>query len=176
MSTEDVTPQEGTNPELESEVEETETEEETEETPAEEESEEEMVPKSQFRQALARAKKAEAMLKAKPQPSQNTIKPSAPSLSKEEVDTRILMAQGMTEDRISYLKKLAKVNGTSMIEAQTDPLFKSYTDQLDSEAKAKKAKLGASKGSGTVRPEKTITSQGLSDADHKELWKQQTGR
>jgi hypothetical protein len=173
MTDEVVTPQEGMNPEPEVEVEETTTE-ETEETPAEEDTAEETVPKSQFNQVLARAKKAEAMLKAKPATA--PARPLTNGLSAEEVEIKILKAQGTSQEEIDYLKKLAKVNETSIIEAQNDELFKNFKVKRENEIKAQKAKLGVSKGSGAVRKEKSINSPGLSDAEHKELWRSQTQR
>lgn len=163
------TPQEGMNPELEVEAEETTTEEETVETP---EVYEETVPKSQFNQVLARAKAAEAKLKAKPAQTIN----QTPALSEEQVHVAILKAQGKSQDEIDYLKKIAGVNKTTLIDAQNDELFAVFQKKREDEAKAQKAKLGASRGSGTVKKEKTLSSPGLTDAEHKELWKAQNGR
>lgn len=171
MSEQDNQPQEGMNPEVEVELEETTTEEETVETP--EVTEPETVPKSQLQQAVARAKKAEAELKAlKEKPSASITKQA---LSEEDVDLKILISQGMDPALSNDLKIIAKLRGIKVIEAKNDPVFVAMESQKAAEAKAQKAKLGASKGSSQVRKERTINSPGISDTDHKELWKQQNG-
>lgn len=176
MSEQDTTPQEGMNPEPEV-VEET-TAEETVETPAQ--AAERTFTENQFRQMEARAKKAESDLRKaledKGDSGTKAAKPINSVLSGEQIEITVLRAQGMADDEISYLKKLAKVNETSIIEAQKDELFSAYRAKKESEDKAKKAKLGASRGSSTVRKEKDLNSTGLTDAEHKALWKQQMTR
>lgn len=123
-------------------------------------------------QILARAKKAEALLK------ENKDKPSLNNnvLTSEDVETKILKAQGLPDDEINYLKKLAKLNETSIIEAQSDEIFKSFKANKEATEKQANAKLGASRGSGSVKKEKTFATKGLSDQDHKEMWRQSQGR
>lgn len=161
---ETITPQEGTNPEL---VEVIET------TPEGEQGDAPAQPKTyteeQFKQVLGRAKTAEDKLKL--------IKQSTPpgtinntSLSEEQIEEKILLSQGMDSELIDELKTLAKVRKTGLIQAQNDPIFIAIKKQKDDDEKAKKAKLGASRGSGTVKKEKTTVSPGLTDAEHKELW------
>jgi hypothetical protein len=157
---ETITPQEGTNPELEVEVEETTTGEETEETPELEET----VPKSQFQQVLARAKKAEALLRQKPTITNNP-------LTDEDIEAKILKSQGLNDELLNELKALSKIRGKSLIETQNDPLFIAIKEQKEAEVKSQKARLGASKGSGSVKKEKDFNSPGLSDTEHKEMWK-----
>ena len=123
-------------------------------------------------QILARAKKAEALLK------ENKDKPSLNNnvLTSEDVETKILKAQGLPDDEINYLKKLATLNGTSIIEAQSDEIFKSFKANKEAQEKQANAKLGASRGSGSIKKEKTFTTKGLSDEEHKEMWRQSLGR
>lgn len=124
-------------------------------------------------QILARAKKAEALLREnKDKPSLNNNN----ALTSETVETTILKAQGLPDDEIAYLKKLATLNGTSIIEAQSDDIFKSFKANKEAQEKQANAKLGASRGSGSVKKEKTFTTKGLSDEDHKEMWRQSQGR
>lgn len=169
MSEQDTEQQEAIIPETEVEVEES-TPEETGETQVEEQ--EEMVPKSQFNQAIARAKKAEAeakALKAKPQPQ------ITQPVSNDTVDERILRAQGITEDRIDFLKGVASVRKTGLIEAQNDPLYKAYEANKEAEEKAQKAKLGASKGSGSAKKTKDLNTPGLSPEEHRQMWREKNG-
>lgn len=126
----------------------------------------------QFNNVVARAKAAEAKLKTQteaPQINNN-------SLSEESVDVKILESQGTTEEAITYLKKLAKVNGTSVLAAQQDEIYKTWKSNKDAEVKAQKAQLGASRGSGQGKVEKSTTTPHLSDEEHKELWLKSQGR
>jgi len=160
-------PQEGTNPVVE--VQEDTIAEETIETPAEE-VQEETVPKSQFNQVLARAKKAEdALKKARPQ---ENITNKTNSVSSEEVEIKILKVQGMSEDLINELKAVAVARGKSLIDSINDPIFVAIKNDKEQQAKAQKARLGASKGSSPVKKEKTINTPFISDEEHKQLWKE----
>lgn len=130
------------------------------------------------RQALARAKKAEAELKTlkgtKLAPA--TQLNNTNNLTAEDVEIRILKAQGIPQEEIDYLKKLAKVNDSSIIEAQSDELFTSFQTKRKEQEKSEQAKLGASRGSGGVRKEKTFNSAGLSAEEHRALWKSAQGK
>lgn len=130
------------------------------------------------RQALARAKKAEAELKTLKgsKPAEATQINNQNNLTAEDVEVRILKAQGLPQEEIDYLKKLAKVNDTSIIEAQSDELFVSFQNKRKEQEKSEQAKLGASRGSGGSKKEKTFNSQGLTEEEHKALWKQAQGR
>ena len=110
----DITPQEGTNPELE-EV--TNTVEETTETQADEVTEE-TVPKSQFAQVLARAKKAEDEARK----LRDQSKPITNQLSKEDVEMSILKSQGIDDELLNGMRDLAKIRGKSILEIQNDPI------------------------------------------------------
>lgn len=169
-----ITPQEGTNPEVEV-LEETVVEETT-ETPEEEAPivTEETVPKSQFNQVLARAKKAEEALK-KAAPATNITKSS--SVSSEEIDAKILKVQkGYSDDLINELKAVAKARGTTILNADSDPIFLAIKSEHDTRTKAEKAKLGASKGSGSVKREKSFDSPDLTDEEHRQLWKDRNSK
>lgn len=173
MNDEIVSPQDGTNPDVEVGTTESTTDEVTVDTPAEEVLEE-TVPKTQFNQTLARAKKAEAdlkALKAKETTAVN-ITNKQNSLSEEEVETKILKSQGMSEELISELKAVAKARGKSILDSVSDPIFVAIKNEKDATSKAQKAKLGASKGSGSVRKEKGFNTPGLTDEEHKQLWKE----
>jgi len=164
-------PQEGTNPESEV-IEETVEVETTEETP--EEVVEETVPKSQFNQVLARAKKAEEALK-KANPQNITNKQTTVSPSTNDMEAMVLKAQGMPNDLLDELKAVAKARGKTLLDSVNDPIFVAIKSQKETETKALKAKLGASKGSSSVKKEKSINSVGLSEEEHKALWRENRG-
>lgn len=129
---------------------------------------------SEFKSVLARAKKAEAKLKetkAEPKPTQDiSAKPAD-----EEIQATVLRAQGMSDELLKELKVIAKVRGTDLLTAQTDPIFGVIKDRLEAERKASEARLGASRGSQTAKPKKDVSSRGLTDEEHKNLWKLHNG-
>ena len=172
MSDTDITPQEGMNPE--SEVIEDTTVDETVETHAEDSDEtvEDSIPKSQFNQVLARAKKAEYELKAFK--SKPVAKVTSNAVSEVDIDSRVLKAQGMSDDLLSELKVIAQLRGKTMIECQTDPLFIALKANVEEEAK--RVKLPASRGSSSVKKTKDFNTPGLSEAEFKELWKAHNSR
>ena len=129
-------------------------------------------------QILARAKKAEAELKAlKGSKTEEANQPiSTNPLSDEQIDLKILKSQGMGDELLSELHALAKIRNKSIFETQSDPLFVAIKNAREAETKSAKAKLGASKGSGTVKQEKTFTAKGLTPAEHKEMWLKSQGK
>jgi len=172
---ENPTPQEGTNPEeleslevVEPEIEVIDTE--TEDIDA---LKERLVKAEEAkRQLTARAKRAEDSLKAIPKPAQNINN----ALSAEQIEITVLRAQGISDDEVNYLKKLAKVNETSIIDAQKDELFHAFKARKEAENKSQKAKLGSSRGSSVAKVEKNFNTPNLSEAEFKELWKEQQGK
>lgn len=130
------------------------------------------------RQILARAKNAEAKLKSmSSQTTQSEPKPNQPInnpvMTAEDVEVRILKTQKVSDDEIAYLKKIAAINGCSVIEAMEDEVYLNFKEKKEASEKSEKARLGVSRGSSSVRKEKEISQPGLTDADHKELWKRQ---
>jgi len=129
------------------------------------------------RQAVARAKKAEADLKALRAEGKAEATHSITNTSSEEATAvMILQSQGLDDDAIAYLKKIAAVNGTSIIAAKSDELYKAFEVKRDVDEKSKKASLGASRGSGSVKKEKSISTPNLTEEEHKELWRKSSGR
>lgn len=110
-----------------------------------------------------RAKKAEAELKAL-----KGVPKSAPA-SPVNVEEVVLQAQGMSEELLGELKAVAKVRGISLIKAQNDPIFVALKDNFEKDIKQKTASLGASRGSGSVKPKVTLSTPGLSREEHRRL-------
>ena len=127
-------------------------------------------------QLTARAKKAEAALKEKSSQSVEATEQTTTNNNAPSVEETVLKAQGVDEDSLAYLKKVAQVNDIGLIEAQQDDLYLSWKDKREKEQKSQKANLGASRGSGQVRQKETLQTSGLTQDKHKELWKQQTGQ
>jgi len=123
------------------------------------------------RHLLARAKKAEAQAKSK---RTDLSTPDVPS--SENVDERILKANGMPDELVKELKRVARFNETDLISAQADPMFVAIKAKYEQEQRDKEASMGASRGSGAGKSKKDFTTPGLSADDHKLMWQRQMGR
>lgn len=122
--------------------------------------------------AEIRTKKAEAELKSyKDKPAEAVTS----TLSEEDIEVKILKAKGIDAELLDEMKILAKVRGKSILEIENDPILIAMKNEKEAKHKAEKAKLGASKGSGQVKQAKTVNSPGLSQEEHKALWKESMG-
>ena len=97
--------------------------------------------------------------------------------SKSEISTEeiVLLAQGLSEEQVAYLKKVASVEGMSLKEAKNSPIFTTWMKSEEERIKAEKASLGASQGSGSRKAQKSFKTSGLTKEENKELWKKQNG-
>lgn len=123
----------------------------------------------------ARAKKAEALLVQRKKQAKEVKTQNTPSLSEEVVEKKILQSQGMSEDLLKQLTKIARVNGTGLIEAQQDPIFIAIKEKAEEDAEKARTRLKASKGSGQVRKGKDFTTRDLTEEEHKQLWRDRQG-
>lgn len=143
---------------------------ETEDEPKYTESEMKLYARAKKAEAEARALKAQLKTKAPAKEESKTINNNSDSISREEV---ILIAQGMDEEDINRLKRLAG-NG-SLLKAKEDEMFVAYYEKKQTEIKKKKAALGASKGSGATKSEEVDFNRPMTDEEHKEAWKKKMG-
>ncbi len=113
-----------------------------------------------------RAKKAEAALKLASQ-----AKPTAqtPKASPNDIEETVLLANGMDEELLGQLKKVAQVQSLSLIKAQADPIFVAIKDKFEKDKKQSQASMGASRGSGQVKARPTFKTPGLTEAQHREM-------
>jgi hypothetical protein len=93
---------------------------------------------------------------------------STPSPS-VDVDERILKHDGMSDDLLKELKGIAQLRGVSLIDAQNDFLFVAAKEKFEKDAKVQQAQLGASRGSGMVKPKPSFITPNLSRDEHKEM-------
>lgn len=121
------------------------------------------------RQLTARAKAAEA--KAKPAEPHVTNQ-----IDNEMIERTVLKSQGMSDEILSELVALSKVRGKSLLDTQSDPIFIALKESREAEVKKSKANLGASKGSGSVKVQKNFNTPDLSEAEHKEMWRNSQGK
>lgn len=125
-------------------------------------------------QVLARAKRAEEEVKKFKSLNETKAQPKINNtLSREEA---ILIAEGMKVEDLDQLQVIAKGKGIGLLEAKSDPLFASYYESVTKQRKSEAAKLGASKGSGQVQSKPNISAPGLSEEEHKRLWKELTNQ
>jgi len=107
---------------------------------------------------FARAKAAEAKLKTVA-PKQVTP-PKQETLKEEQYLTReeaILIAKGYEDGELAKLKAIAKGSNCSLLDATKDEMFVVWKEKQEVENKKSKSQLGASKGSGSARAEKSVS-------------------
>lgn len=115
-----------------------------------------------------RAKKAEADLKALKSAKQPVKQKQASS--SVDVEETILLANGMDEELVEQLKKVAQVQGLSLIKAQNDPIFVAVKEKFEKDKKQEQASMGASRGSGQSKPRKDFKTPGLKEDEFKEMF------
>ncbi len=134
-------------------VEETTTEETTEESQSETS---EVTPEAELAHAKAEAAKYRRLFEKSRKPTAQTTVPKAPqTASSVSIEETVLLANGMSEDLLGELKAVAAVRKTSLIKAQTDPIFIAVKDKFEKEQRQRDASLPASRSSGTAKPKKT---------------------
>lgn len=110
----------------------------------------------------------------KPNVEKQKVTSQASPLNVEEA---VLLAQGMPEDLITSLKKVAQVEGiNSLIKAQTNPIFVAVKEKFEKDQKQKQSSMPASRGAGQVKAKKDIGSPGLSREEHKSMLEEMLGR
>lgn len=133
-------------------------------------------PEEKFAIADAEANKNRRLLNKERNP-----KPTAPANvpskapSQATVEETVLLAQGMPEELLTQLKKVAMVNGTGLLKAQADPIFVAVKDKFEKDKRQKDASLGASRGAGSVTASKTVSTPGLSREEHQRLAREALG-
>lgn len=126
----------------------------------------------------ARLKNAEAKLKEKgdaTKPVQAT-KQNINNKKDEQYLTReeaILIAKGFEDSELAKLKAIAKGSGCSLLDATKDEMFVVWKEKQVEENKKAKSNLGASRGSGSVRPEKSVSE--MSREEHEAFVRKQFG-
>jgi hypothetical protein len=110
---------------------------------------------------------------ASPQAPAKKAEPAQPaSLTRDEA---IAFAKGLSEEEVEQAKKVAVLEDCTLIQALDKNLFKDWKATRDKEVKAQQAQLPASRGSkSTVK--KSFATAGLSDEEHKELFKEKIGK
>lgn len=144
------------------------TEEDTEST--EEESEDDSEVEARLKQLENENAKLQRLLNKKSQTPESKKIIKKTKTESVDVDERILVNQGIDDEVLAELKDIAKAKRMSLIDARNTPVFKAFEKQFEEEKKTESARLGASKGSGTRREQKTFKTPGLSKEEHRKMW------
>ena len=131
---------------------------------------------------IARLEERNGKLWARLQRNKKTPAPVTPAPAPKPAETPtgltrdegILFSKGFEEAEVEHAQKVATLQGVKLTEAIKDPLFTTWKTNRDAEAKKQQAQLGTSKGARTT-VKKTIDTPGLSDEEHKEMFKELTG-
>ena len=124
---------------------------------------------------IQRGKKAKPALPAPAAPAAPaTAAPSAaPGLTREE---GILFARGFTEAQVEQAKKVAELQKLKLTDAVDDPLFTTWKAIEDKKAKDAAAQLPVSRGGKPASTKKTLSTPGLSEDEHQQLFKEKFGK
>lgn len=122
----------------------------------------------QNKKLFERAKKAETEVKTLKGATKPKVEAS-PAPSQASVEETVLLANGMPEELLAQLKKVAQVQGTSLLKAQNDSIFVAIKDKFEKDKKQADASLRASRGSGALKVEKKINTPGLSRDEHRQM-------
>lgn len=170
-----------------SELELDESEEGTEEVPAEQEGNDDPYADLSHEEAIKRLRKAEkAIMKSKQAPRVET-KPTEPSA--QSTSTQLPTPSGVTrEEALLYsrgysLEEVEKARVFAQAEGEKNLLlaveldtFKAWRETTLKKAEEEKARLGASRGALKTKPKRDFKTPGLTDEEHRNLWRQRTGK
>lgn len=98
------------------------------------------------------------------------------SLTKQEIQEEILIAKGIDPQLLEEMKALATLRGKTLLQMENDPIILAMKETKEAEAAKAKARLGASRGSTSVKAQKTTTTPNLSDEDHKAMWREHNSK
>lgn len=133
---------------------------------AEEVSDEVTLSKSEFKKLQRRALAYEAL---KNEGNERITKTTNPEVTDDETYKEELkfLAKGYSDEAIDYIKILSKGAGVTMKEAEENPLFQAFQEKQDAERKAKRAQLGASRGSAI---KKGVDMSKMTPEEHQKAW------
>lgn len=169
--TEDVELEEQDNEESEEDTDTESTEDESDES--EDESEDDSDVADQLKSKDNEIAKLKRLLAKKDKPESKKKLITKPKADSVDVDERILISQGMDDELLSELKDIARAKKMTLMDAKKTPVFQAFEKQFEEEQKAESARLGASKGSGSKRVEKTFATPKLSKEEHRKMWDKQ---
>lgn len=86
-----------------------------------------------------------------------------------QIERAVLEATGWDDGLLDNLQKIAKLNNTTLLKAQKDPIFIALKEQFEREKRVEAAQVGASSGSGSRPVQKGFNTPNLSREDHMKL-------
>lgn len=161
------------NPELEQEEQtQEEVEETTSETEVDSEDSHEVDWKSEAMKwkaiASRKAKRAEES-----KPKAETTQTNSQSYSEEDI---IIISKVADKEKLDSLKEISKLKGLSLAEASETQMFKLAEREIEEKRKSINAQMGASRGSGKRPQEKSFTTPGLTEDEHKAMFFKAIGK
>lgn len=137
------------------------------------------VPYERFSEVNRKLKEAEAKLAGEggkttqeTEPAKKPQKSETSSLSEEDL---FAIKQLDSQEELERARKIAKLEEISLSEAISSDLFTSWKAQKAEEKKKEEVAMGASRGSGSRGKKKDLSTPGLSDKEHKEMFKRRMG-
>ena len=154
---------------LETENNQEETVEQTESEQTSEETQEDSV-EAKLAKAEAEANKYRRLFEKSQKPKVVTPQATQPA-SPVAMQVLILQDKGMPDELMEELKLRAPKYEGNLLKAQSDLNFIAVKERFEKEQKSENASLPASRGSGNIKPKKTLTSPNLSREEHMALTK-----
>lgn len=130
--------------------------------------EETVTPEAELANAKAEAAKYRRLFE-KSQKPKVAAKASSSVSTQPDIEETVLLANGMPEELVAELRVVAGLRKTTLIKAQTDPIFVAVKDKFERDQKQKDASLPASRGSGGVQAQKAFNTPGLTREEHKKM-------
>lgn len=86
-----------------------------------------------------------------------------------QIERAVLEASGWEDGLLDNLEKIAKLNDTTLLKAQKDPIFVALKEQFERDKRVESAQVGASNGSGTRQTPKSFNTPNLSREEHMKM-------
>lgn len=134
--------------------------------PVEESTNEEVDELAKAKAEAAKFRRLFEKSQAKPKAAPAVAPTQSSQASPLDMDERILKSQGMPNELLTQLKKVAAIEGLSLLDAQADPLFVAMKEKFEKEKRIKDASLGSSRGSGSAKARKSPSTPGLTREEH----------
>lgn len=123
-----------------------------------------------FEDQKRRAEKAEG--KVKSIPKDDTAKPSLTTNNVSMDEVFLVATERITLEELNYAKKVAQLEEIPLEKAIKSDLFTAWKEKRERDTRAQEAAMRSSKGGSQTQEQKTFTTPGLSDEEHKKLFMQ----
>lgn len=118
--------------------------------------------------AESKLKKSKSSVETETPKKETSTQTEGDSLSRDEAK---LYARGLTDEQVDKVAQIAKMEDITLDEASKSDYYTIWNDKQEKEQKQEKAQMRASRG-GKAEVKKTFDTPGLSQEEHKALWKE----